>query len=95
MFARFCALAAAVLLAVPAAAQQPVPIPCERACMEDVAGRFLAALPEASRRTLPTLSTPCQLTPPRRPAGTSVAGHCQLRPGPAAAERAEQVDLRA
>jgi len=41
------AAAAALLVAAPAAAQpgpHGVPIPCERACMEGLAGKVLAAL---------------------------------------------------
>ena len=42
------------LAALPAAAQtDPVPLPCERACMEDLAGRFLAALAARDASALP------------------------------------------
>ena len=52
MLARLIA-AAALLLAAPAAAQAPVPIPCERACMEDLAGKLLDALAARDASTLP------------------------------------------
>ena len=54
MFARLIALAT-LLIAAPAAAQpaQVVPLPCERACMEDLAGKFLAALAARDAATLP------------------------------------------
>ena len=49
IFALACAI-----VAVPAAAQaDPLPVPCERACMEDVAGRFLAALAARDASGLP------------------------------------------
>jgi hypothetical protein len=42
------------LLAVPAAAQaEPVPVPCERACMEDLAGQLLDALAARNATRLP------------------------------------------
>ena len=50
---RTIAAATLALLAIPAAAQQPVPIPCERACMEDLAGQFLAAMAARDASTLP------------------------------------------
>ncbi|BBC72546.1 conserved hypothetical protein [Altererythrobacter sp. B11] len=44
----------ALLVAVPAAAQpQPAPIPCERACMEQMAGQFLDALAARDSSRLP------------------------------------------
>lgn len=53
MVARYFLLAAAALAAAPAAAQQPLPVPCERACMEDLAGKFLNALAARDARSLP------------------------------------------
>jgi len=53
MDTRLIATIAALMLAVPAAAQQPVPVPCERACMEDLAGKFLAALAARDSSRLP------------------------------------------
>ncbi len=47
------ALALTILSPAPAAAQQAAPIPCERACMEDLAGRVLAALAARDSSTLP------------------------------------------
>lgn len=46
-------IAAALLLAAPAAAQEPAPVPCERGCMEDLAGKVLAALAARDASTLP------------------------------------------
>lgn len=45
--------AMALLIAVPTTAQTPVQVPCERACMEDLAGRFLSALAARDASTLP------------------------------------------
>lgn len=51
---RIMAAATLACVAVPAAAQaERVPIPCERACMEDLAGRFLAAMAARDASTLP------------------------------------------
>ena len=50
---RTIAAAVLALIAVPAAAQQAVPIPCERVCMEDLAGRFLTAMAARDAATLP------------------------------------------
>lgn len=54
MFARLIAIAA-MLVAAPAAAQSvgPIPIPCERACMEDLAGELLDAFAARDASTLP------------------------------------------
>lgn len=53
LFAAFGAIAG-LCLAMPAAAQaDPAPIPCERACMEDMAGRFLEALAARDASRLP------------------------------------------
>jgi len=51
MFARLIA-AFALLLAAPAAAE-PVKLPCERACMEDLAGKVLSALAAHDAKSLP------------------------------------------
>lgn len=45
--------AAVLLLAVPAAAAEPVKLPCERACMEDLAGKLLGALATHNAASLP------------------------------------------
>ncbi|MEO6389163.1 MAG: hypothetical protein ABIT16_03300 [Croceibacterium sp.] len=45
--------AAALLSAAPAAAQTSLPIPCERACMEQLAGQFLTALTSRDASRLP------------------------------------------
>ena len=52
---RTVAAASLALLAVPAAAQTrpDVPLPCERACMEDLAGRVLSAMAARDASTLP------------------------------------------
>ena len=52
---RTVAAASLALLAVPAAAQTrpDVPLPCERACMEDLAGRILSAMAARDASTLP------------------------------------------
>lgn len=52
MLARLIA-AAALLLAAPAAAAGPVKLPCERACMEDLAGKVLGALAARDASALP------------------------------------------
>jgi len=53
MLARFVAFAA-LALATPAQAQgSPVDVPCERACMEELAGRFLDALAARDASHLP------------------------------------------
>jgi hypothetical protein len=53
MRVRWIAAAAALLLAMPAAAAEPVKLPCERACMEGLAGRVLAALAAHDAKSLP------------------------------------------
>jgi hypothetical protein len=45
--------AAALLAALPAAAAEPIKLPCERACMEDLSGKLLAALAAHDARSLP------------------------------------------
>ena len=40
-------------VAVPASATEALPVPCERACMEELAGRFLAALAARDASSLP------------------------------------------
>jgi len=45
--------AAALLLAAPAAAAEPVKLPCERVCMEDLAGKLLTALATHDAKSLP------------------------------------------
>ena len=52
MFARLIAAAAALLVAAPAAAAD-VPIPCERACMENVADEVLQAMAAHDAARLP------------------------------------------
>jgi hypothetical protein len=52
MLARLIAVCA-LLLAAPAAAADPVALPCERACMEDLAGRVLSALAAHDAAALP------------------------------------------
>jgi hypothetical protein len=52
MLARLIAVCA-LLLAAPAAAADPVALPCERACMEDLAGRVLSALAAHAAAALP------------------------------------------
>lgn len=47
------AVAMLALFAVPAAAQEAVPVPCERACMEDLAGKFLNAMAARDASALP------------------------------------------
>jgi hypothetical protein len=48
------AAAAALLLATPAAAAaEPVKLPCERACMEGLAGQVLTALAAHDAQSLP------------------------------------------
>jgi hypothetical protein len=55
---RLIAAAAAVLLATPAAAAaEPVELPCERACMEDLAGKLLTALASHDAKSLPLAKT--------------------------------------
>lgn len=49
---RLFVLAAAVAASTPVAAQ-PVQLPCERACMEDLAGRFLSAMAARNAAALP------------------------------------------
>jgi hypothetical protein len=58
MMLKTIAAAALALAAVPAAAQsvRPVDVPCERACMEDLAGKFLDAMAARSASTLPIAS---------------------------------------
>ena len=53
MLARLIAIAAALLLTAPAAAADPVKLPCERACMEDLAGHVLVALAAHDAKSLP------------------------------------------
>jgi hypothetical protein len=58
MLARLIAVFALVA-AAPATAQhvQPVPVPCERACMEELAGRFLDAMAARDADALPLASS--------------------------------------
>jgi hypothetical protein len=53
MLIRLIAAVAALLLAAPAAAGEPVKLPCERACMEGLAAQVLAALAAHDARSLP------------------------------------------
>jgi hypothetical protein len=50
---RVKAAAMLAVVAIPASAQTSVPVPCERACMEDLAGKFLEALAARDARRLP------------------------------------------
>jgi hypothetical protein len=53
MLKRLIAAAALLLLATPAIAAEPVKLPCERACMEGLAGQVLAALAAHDAKSLP------------------------------------------
>lgn len=53
MLTRLIAILAALLIAAPAAAAGPVKLPCERACMEGLAGQVLTALAAHDARSLP------------------------------------------
>lgn len=53
MLARVIATTAALLFAAPVAAAEPVKLPCERACMEDLAGKVLTALAAHDAASLP------------------------------------------
>ena len=59
MMLKVIAAAALVLIAVPAAAQgaRPVPVPCERACMGNLAGQLLDALAAHDASRLPLAPT--------------------------------------
>jgi len=57
MLVRLIAAAAALLLSAPAAAAEPVKLPCERACMEDLAGTVLTALAAHDAQSLPLAKT--------------------------------------
>jgi hypothetical protein len=53
MLVRLIAAAAALMLAAPPAAAEPVKLPCERACMEGLAGQVLTALAAHDAKALP------------------------------------------
>jgi hypothetical protein len=53
MLAKLIVAAAALLMAAPAAAAADVPIPCERACMENVAEQVLSAMAAHDSSRLP------------------------------------------
>ena len=53
MLTRLIAAAVLLLFAAPAAATEPVKLPCERACVEDLAGKLLTALASHDAKSLP------------------------------------------